>query len=439
MSNALSQPKSVADVAKEARAASRRLALLPIATRNGILLRVAAAIEDRHPEILGANARDCEAAQVEVAASHLTQAFFDRLQTTEHGVADMAAKVRAVAELPDPLGVSLTVTELDVNLTLQKVSCPLGVIGIVFESRPDVIPQVGALCLKSGNAVILKGGREAAHTNNVLARIWRDTLAQFDGELVDAVILLGTREDVSAMLELRGLIDLVIPRGSKAFVDYVAGHSSIPVLGHGEGICHIYVDQAADLEKAWNVAFDAKTNYPAACNAVETLLVHEGIATQFLPEMIRRFQAQGVEVRGCKRTRELVGSLSIAAATDEDWATEYSDLIIAVKVVESFDEAVAHIDQYGSQHTEAIITEDRANAERFMELIDAAGVYHNASTRFADGFRYGLGAEIGISTSKLHARGPVGLEGLVTYKYKLFGDGHTVGEYKTKGQSRGEK
>jgi glutamate-5-semialdehyde dehydrogenase len=241
------------------------------------------------------------------------------------------------------------------------------------------------------------------------------------------VNLLHTREDVNVMLQLHGLIDLIIPRGSKDFVNYIARHSSIPVLGHGEGICHIYVDQAADLEKAWNIALDAKTNYPAACNAVETILVNEAIASQFLPEMIDRFSAAGVEVRGCERTRVLLDSRSIAEATESDWLQEYSDLIIAVKVVGSFEEAIAHIEQYGSQHTEAIITEDRATAERFMDIVDAAGVYHNASTRFADGFRYGLGAEIGISTSKLHARGPVGLEGLVTYKYKLFGDGHTVG------------
>jgi glutamate-5-semialdehyde dehydrogenase len=228
-------------------------------------------------------------------------------------------------------------------------------------------------------------------------------------------------------LRLEGLIDLIIPRGSKDFVNYIATHSSIPVLGHGEGICHIYVDEQADLEKAWNIATDAKTSYPAACNAVETILVHERVATVFLPEMLSRFRSAGVEVRGCDRTRALLDPQSIVSASDNDWQQEYSDLIISIKVVDSFDEAVAHIDRYGSRHTEAIITENRDTAERFMTVVDAAGVYHNASTRFADGFRYGLGAEIGISTSKLHARGPVGLQGLVTYKYKLFGNGHTVG------------
>jgi glutamate-5-semialdehyde dehydrogenase len=429
----------VAKVASRARAAGRRLASLPAERRNGILLCVAAAIEKSCADILAANSRDCETAQAEVNAGRMTQALFDRLRTDERGVADMATKVRTVAELTDPLGRTLATTELDNNLTLAKVSCPLGVVGIVFESRPDVIPQIGALCLKSGNAVLLKGGKEAANTNEVLARIWRDVLADGEDDLADAVNLLHRREDVRAMLELRRLIDLVVPRGSKDFVNYVAAHSSIPVLGHGEGICHIYVDQAANLKKAWNVAFDAKTNYPAACNAVETLLVHEAIAPRFLPQMTNRFHAAGVEVRGCERTRSLYNREWIMPATDEDWATEYSDLIIAVKVIDSFDEAVAHIDQYGSLHTEAIITEDPAMAERFMELVDAAGVYHNASTRFADGFRYGLGAELGISTSKLHARGPVGLEGLTTYKYKLFGNGHTVSDYETRRRLREEK
>lgn len=418
--------EAVAEVARGARVAARSLAELAAETRNAILLAVAGMLERRVQDILAANKADTDAAQREVLAGRMSRALFDRLQTSEQGVAEMVAKVRAVSSLPDPLAQAIVTTPLAEGLTLHKVPCPLGVIGIVFESRPDVIPQVSALCLKSGNAVILKGGTEAEETNALLVTIWQDTLAQFDLP-VEAVNLVRTREDVSAMLELHGLIDLIIPRGSKDFVNYIAAHSSIAVLGHGEGICHIYVDEEADLEKAWKICLDAKTSYPAACNAVETILVHEGIAAHFLPEMIKRFQGKGVEVRGCKRTRVNLGSLSIAEASEGDWAQEYSDLIISIKVVDDFEEAIAHIDKYGSQHTEAIISENRETAERFMSLVDAAGVYHNASTRFADGFRYGLGAEIGISTSKLHARGPVGLEGLVTYKYKLRGDGHTVG------------
>jgi len=418
--------EAVAEVARGARVAARSLAELAAETRNAILLAVAGMLERRVQDILAANKADTDAAQREVLAGRMSRALFDRLQTSEQGVAEMVAKVRAVSSLPDPLAQAIVTTPLAEGLTLHKVPCPLGVIGIVFESRPDVIPQVSALCLKSGNAVILKGGTEAEETNALLVTIWQDTLAQFDLP-VEAVNLVRTREDVSAMLELHGLIDLIIPRGSKDFVNYIAAHSSIAVLGHGEGICHIYVDEEADLEKAWKICLDAKTSYPAACNAVETILVHESIAARFLPEMIKRFQGKGVEVRGCKRTRVNLGSLSIAEASEGDWAQEYSDLIISIKVVDDFEEAIAHIDKYGSQHTEAIISENRETAERFMSLVDAAGVYHNASTRFADGFRYGLGAEIGISTSKLHARGPVGQEGLVTYKYKLRGDGHTVG------------
>ncbi|HZJ45277.1 MAG TPA: glutamate-5-semialdehyde dehydrogenase [Pyrinomonadaceae bacterium] len=418
--------EAVAEVARGARVAARSLAELAAETRNAILLAVAGMLERRVQDILAANKADTDAAQREVLAGRMSRALFDRLQTSEQGVAEMVAKVRAVSSLPDPLAQAIVTTPLAEGLTLHKVPCPLGVIGIVFESRPDVIPQVSALCLKSGNAVILKGGTEAEETNALLVTIWQDTLAQFDLP-VEAVNLVRTREDVSAMLELHGLIDLIIPRGSKDFVNYIAAHSSIAVLGHGEGICHIYVDEEADLEKAWKICLDAKTSYPAACNAVETILVHESIAAHFLPEMIKRFQGKGVEVRGCKRTRVNLGSLSIAEASEGDWAQEYSDLIISIKVVDDFEEAIAHIDKYGSQHTEAIISENRKTAERFMSLVDAAGIYHNASTRFADGFRYGLGAEIGISTSKLHARGPVGLEGLVTYKYKLRGDGHTVG------------
>ena len=418
--------EAVAEVARGARVAARSLAELAAETRNAILLAVAGMLERHVPDILAANKADTDIAQREVLAGRMSRALFDRLQTSEQGVAEMVAKVRAVSSLPDPLAQAIVTTPLAEGLTLHKVPCPLGVIGIVFESRPDVIPQVSALCLKSGNAVILKGGTEAEKTNALLVTIWQDTLAQFDLP-VEAVNLVRTREDVSAMLELHGLIDLIIPRGSKDFVNYIAAHSSIAVLGHGEGICHIYVDEEADLEKAWKICLDAKTSYPAACNAVETMLVHESIAARFLPEMIKRFQDRGVEVRGCKRTRVNLGSLSIAEASEGDWAQEYSDLIISIKVVDDFEEAIAHIDKYGSQHTEAIISENRKTAERFMSLVDAAGVYHNASTRFADGFRYGLGAEIGISTSKLHARGPVGLEGLVTYKYKLRGDVHTVG------------
>ena len=360
----------------------------------------------------------------------MTASTFKQLQTNEKGVAEMAARVRDVAALEDPLGRTLAVTELDDGLTLTKVSCPLGVVGVVFEARPEVVPQVASLALKSGNACLLKGGAEAARTNEALYRVWRDALARSADVPADAALLLRTREEVSAMLALDEEIDLVIPRGSKEFVRHVAAHSRIPVLGHGEGVCHVYVDAAADLRQALAVVIDSKTQYPAACNAAETLLVHEEVAPKFLPSLVAALVSAGVEVRACPRTAALVpSSHGLVPATEEDWATEYSDMVVSVKTVGGFDEALRHIERYGSRHTEAIVTEDGERAARFLAAVDAAGVYHNASTRFADGFRYGLGAELGISTGKLHARGPVGLEGLTTYKYLLTGDGHTVAPY----------
>ena len=408
--------------------------MLPGERRTEVLLAAAAAIEKRGAEILSANERDCLAAARAVEEGRMTRSMFKRLKTSERGIAEMAARVRDVAGLADPVGKTLAATELDDDLTLYKVTCPLGVIGVVFESRPDVVPQVASLTLKSGNAVLLKGGAEAAQTNETLVSIWRESIAGFPDVPADAVNLLHTREDVGHMLSLDGEIDLIVPRGSREFVRYIAEHSRIPVLGHGEGICHVYVDRAADLRKAQAITFDAKVQYPAACNAAETLLVHEEVADRFLPEMIAQFKSAGVEVRGCPRTMALIQSCDIPSASEDDWATEYSDLVISIKIVSSASEAIAHIDRYGSRHTEAIVTEDSEVAARFLEQVDAAGVYHNASTRFADGFRYGLGAELGISTGKLHARGPVGLEGLTTYKYKLIGNGHTVASY-----SKGER
>ena len=419
----------VAAVARRARAAARRLAMVPGERRNAALQAAADALEVNKSKILNANKRDCDTATRAVEEGQMSRALFERLRISEQRITQMAAGVREVAALADPLGCQLAVTELDDGLTLYKESCPIGVIGIIFEARPEIVPQIAALALKSGNAVILKGGTEAVRSNETLVSIWTKALESFADIPTDAINLLFTREDVSEMLSLDDEIDLIIPRGSREFVRYVADHSSIPVLGHGEGICHVYIDRAADLGKAIDIAFDAKVQYPAACNAMETLLVHEELAERFLPQLIKCFQSAGVEVRGCSRTISVAQTADVILATEDDWATEYSDLIISIKVVDSIAEAIEHIDRYGSGHTEAIVTEDREAAARFMERVDAAGVYHNVSTRFADGFRYGFGAELGISTSKLHARGPVGIEGLTTYKYKLFGDGQTVASY----------
>lgn len=420
---------SVAAIAHSARAASRKLAALSDAARKAALVAIADAMEKNDERILSANGRDCAVAEQLVRDKKLSQALFSRLRIKENGIEEMAARVREVANLPDPLGKRLAATELDQGLVLHKESCPLGVIAVVFEARPDVVPQVASLALKSGNAVLLKGGTEAAQSNECLVEVWREALRVFPEVPEESIHLLQSRSDVMELLHLEGEVDLLIPRGSKEFVGYVEQNSRIPVLGHGEGICHVLVDRAADLDKAVRVTMDSKVQYPAACNSVETLLVHKEIAPAFLPRIVGELQAAKVEVRGCPRVLQLLREAKLVAATEKDWSTEYSDLILSVKIVDSLEEGLQHIHQYGSKHTECVVTEDRATAERFLQEVDAAGVFHNASTRFADGYRYGLGAEVGISNGKLHARGPMGMEGLTTYKYKLRGDGHVVAEY----------
>jgi|SRR5579862_1056013 len=426
---------SVAAVARRARKASRELAKLSADARVEVLMAAAQEIEDAQQRILKANERDCRTAEPAVASGKMTASMLARLRVTEAGVALMAAQIREVARLEEPLGRKLSSTELDEGLVLHKESCPFGVVGVIFESRPDVIAQVASLCLKSGNAVILKGGSEATETNQELVSIWRECLIRFQGVPVDSIILLESRADVMELLTQDRDVDLIVPRGSYELVKYIMQHSRIPVLGHGEGICHVYVDRAANIEKAVNIIYDAKVEYPAVCNAAETLLVHEAIATEFLPQAVRKLAGAGVEIRGDSKTAAVLPGVSILPATEKDWSTEYSDLILSIKVVANLDEAIEHINTYGSRHTDAIVTEDSEAATRFMSEVDSAGVFQNASTRFADGFRYGFGAELGISNSKLHARGPMGLEGLTTYKYKLYGHGQTVAEY-TKGEKK---
>jgi glutamate-5-semialdehyde dehydrogenase len=425
---------SVASIAARARKASRVIAQLPTDVRNDVLLAVAAAIETNVERICAANEQDCRAAESEAAAGRMTPSMLARLRVTERGVAQMAAQIREVARLDDPLGRRLSAMELDDGLILYKESCPFGVIGVIFESRPDALPQLASLALKSGNAILLKGGAEAARTNEAMVEVWRQCLGKFPGVPADSIHLLQSRADVKEMLSLDRDVDLIIPRGSYALVQFIMAHSRIPVLGHSEGICHVYVDRAADLEKAIEISYDAKVQYPAVCNAAETLLVHEAIAPKFLPRMVARLQEAKVELRGDEKTRRVVPDQGIEPATERDWSTEYSDLILALKIVADLEVAIEHINRFGSRHTDAIVTEDPDAARRFLNEVDAAGVFHNASTRFADGYRYGLGAEVGISTSKLHARGPMGLDGLTTYKYKLVGDGHTVAPY-----ARGDK
>jgi len=409
------------ETAQKTRAAARKLAVLSAEAKNQAIEAIAKALEAAAPEIVAANREDCRQAEADGIAKPL----YNRLKMDETKLKGAIAGLRDVGKLPDPVGATQIHRELDEGLVLRRVSCPLGVLGVVFEARPDAVIQISALAIKSGNGVILKGGKEATNSCRELVKAIRTGLEQ-TAVNPDAVQLLTTREEIIELLRLDEYVDLIIPRGSNSFVRFVQDNTRIPVLGHADGICHLYVDKSADIEKAVQVAIDSKIQYPAACNAIETLLVHEAIAGEFLPEVAAQLQSKGVELRGDEKTREIV---SMKEATAADWETEYTDLILSIKIVESLEAAIAHINHYGSGHTDAIAAEDPEAAKTFTDLVDAAGVFHNCSTRFADGFRYGFGAEVGISTQKMPPRGPVGLEGLVTYKYQLVGDGHIVATY----------
>ena len=408
-------------LALAAKEAAIPLAALPHARRNAALLAIAERLAQAAADIFAANEADVADAQAEGLAAPLVK----RLRFDAAKLDEVRAGLCALAALPDPIGQTQRATELAEGLTLYRVACPIGVVGIIFESRPDALVQIASLCLKSGNAVLLKGGREAARTNRVLFGAL-DAAARGAGVPEGWAGLLETREEVSAMLALDDCIDLIIPRGSNEFVRFIMEHSRIPVLGHADGLCAVYVDSAAQVDMAVRVAVDSKAQYVAVCNAAETLLVHRAIAPRFLPPLAEAMRAAGVSLRGCARTQALV---PCQPALAQDWDTEYLDYTLAVRVVDSLAEAVAHINAHGSGHTDAIVTDDPEAARAFLALVDSAGVYHNCSTRFADGFRYGLGAEVGVATGKVHARGPMGLEGLCTYKYKLLGAGHVVADF----------
>lgn len=408
-------------IAQQTRQAALELAVLPTDAKNQAIVAIALALEFATAEILAANAADCQAA----AAAGIPKPLYNRLKLDEAKFKAAIAGVRDVGQLSDPSGVVQIHRQLDDGLILKRITCPLGVLGVIFEARPDAAIQISALAIKSGNGVILKGGQEAVRSCEAIVRAIHQGLAK-TAINPGVVQLLTTREQTLALLQLDRYVDLIIPRGSNSFVRFVQDNTRIPVLGHAEGICHLYVDKAADIGKAVAIAVDAKTQYPAACNAIETLLVHQSIAPAFLPLVANALQKRNVDLRGDERTCEI---LDIAAAKETDWATEYSDLILSIKVVDSLEDAIAHINSYGSGHTDAIATEDSAAAATFLAQVNAAGVYHNCSTRFSDGFRYGFGAEVGISTQQMPPRGPVGLEGLVTYKYQLIGDGHIAASY----------
>ncbi len=409
--------------ARAAREASFALATSPSETRSAALLAIAGALEAGKETIFAANRLDLQ------AADDLSAPVKKRLRFDEAKLADVLAGLRALAAMEDPIGREQMRTELADGLVLSRVSCPIGVIGVIFESRPDALVQIASLCLKSGNAVLLKGGREAMHTNEALFAVMEKASLEA-GLPAGWAGLLTTREDVRGMLELDEDIDLIIPRGSNAFVRMIMDNTRIPVLGHSDGVCHIYLHEDCDPEMAARVVLDGKTQYPAACNAVETLLVHAH-ATQALVAAGRALADAGVRIRADARAQAVLAAAAVPCepADASDWRAEYLDLTISVRVVDSLDEAIAHINRYGSHHTDCILTGDEDAARRFFARVDSAGVYQNCSTRFADGYRYGFGAEVGIATGKLHARGPMGVEGLCSYKYILRGHGDTVAQF----------
>ncbi|MBO4620474.1 MAG: glutamate-5-semialdehyde dehydrogenase [Victivallales bacterium] len=410
------------DLAQLAKQASIPLSDCSLDARNHALMAMADALAVHADEIRAANERDLDAAR----QNGLDTPLLKRLVFDDAKRASVIDGLRSLAALPDPLGRVLTHTELADGLELTRVSCPIGVIGIIFEARPDAVVQISSLCLKSGNAVLLKGGSEALHTNRALATVIAEATATC-GVPEHWIQLLETRTEVTEMLALNEYIDLIVPRGSNAFVKYIMEHTTIPVLGHSSGLCHLYIDSAANAEMACRIAVDAKTQAPATCNTIETLLIHQDAATALLPQLAGALRAAKVELRGDERSRAIVPDL--LPATVEDWSTEYLDYILSIKVVDDISEAIDHINRFGSHHTDAIVTDDENAARLFQRRVDSADVFWNASTRFADGFRFGLGAEVGISTSKIHSRGPVGLEGLTIYKWLLDGSGQAVAPF----------
>ena len=418
---------SVETMAQNAKLASYTLSSIKTAVKNRALLNIAKKIEENKQLILKENEKDLEQAKQLLENGEINQSTYNRLKLDENKMRDMVNGIKDVKKLEDPVNKKLWAMGLDTGLDLYRVSCPIGVIGVIFEARPDVIPQISALAIKSGNAVILKGGKEAYNTNLILANLIKEALSEIPEFPENVINLLFTRDDVAQMLALDKYIDLIIPRGGKSLVNYVKDNTKIPVMGHSDGICHIYIDEFADLKNAAEICVDAKVQYPSACNAVETILIHESLVENYLPQLVEELEKAGVTIKGCEKCKESVPH--IVQATKEDWATEYGDKIVSIKSVKDIFDAIAHINVYGSGHTDCILSENKQCVETFMNLVDSAGVFANASTRFADGYRYGLGAEVGISTSNTHARGPVGLEGLVIYKYKLFGSGQTVAPY----------
>ena len=413
------------ELVKKAKNASIKMSSLSADIKNIALNRIAQTLNNNREIIFEENKKDLNNAKILVENGEISQSTYNRLKLDENKFRDMIQGILDVAKLDDPVNRIMLKKKLDENLILEKISCPIGVIGVIFEARPDVISQISALAIKSGNVVILKGGKEAKNTNTAIFEVIKNTLDEIKEFPKNVISLIYSRDDVTKLLNMDKYIDLIIPRGGNSLVKYIKENTKIPVLGHADGICHIYIDKSADKNMAEKICIDAKTQYPSACNSVETILIHNDYP--YLKELLIVLKENGIIIKGDKICQSEISG--IEPATDEDWSKEYGEKTVSIKIVQNIDEATEHINTYGSHHTDAIITNDKNNADKFTSIVDSAGVYVNASTRFADGFRYGFGAEVGISTNKTHARGPVGLEGLTIYKYKLIGNGQIVDDY----------
>ena len=407
----------VSDKAKAAKSGMRILSLVSSEVRNNALQAMASAIRDNRGAILAANKIDMKNGLADCLADPLMK----RLELDDKKIEIMADNLVQVAALPEPIGQIDSMWERPNGLRIGTVRVPIGVIGVIYESRPNVTVEVAALCVKSGNGVLLRGGSEAISSNTVIAEILQKSAKDFGLDQAIQFVDITDRQAVQSMIAKHELIDLIVPRGSNEFIRYIMQNSEIPVVGHADGVCHVFIDQNADLEMATEIAINSKTQYVAACNAMETLLVHQRVAQTFLPRIQVRLAQEGVELRGCQTSQSICPDM--LAANSEDWSTEYLDKILSIRIVDDFDQAVDHINKYGSHHSDAIITKDYATAQKFLKVVDSAAVYVNSSTRFTDGYEFGLGAEVGISTQKLHCRGPMGLEGLTSYKYVIYGDG----------------
>ena len=419
----------VRDEVRKMKLVAPLVAALSNEARCAALAKIAEKLVERQDEIFAENKKDLAAA----AENGVADAIVKRLKFDEGKLRDVVAGINQLITLEDPIGKVTLDREMDDGLRLTRITCPIGVIGVIFEARPDALVQISSLCIRSGNCPVLKGGKETTFSNRILFGIIYDAVLEA-GFPEGCMLQVEQHNEIDELLKCDGLVDLLIPRGSNAFVRYIMDNTHIPVMGHADGICHIYVDEYADFDKAIKIIIDAKTQYTAACNAVETLLLHrdDKIKNEFVPKLVAALAESGIKLRGTKEVTDLVTDTNLEyESVDESKFKEYLALIVSAKFVDNVDEAIDHINLHGSHHTDAIITEDAETAEKFMQLVDSAGVYQNCSTRFADGFRYGFGAEVGISTSKIHARGPVGLEGLVTYKYKIVGHGQIVGDYAT--------